>query len=424
MNAGFIKTHPLLFWVIVGIAIRLLIAPFLSRTYDVATWGQIIENIRACEGLYDVQGYYYTPLWGYFLDVIAAISCVIPNMGTLSTTADVNFLEFFQYADTKIPTLGFAIFIKMPLILFDLAVGYVIYRLIQMQTDDETAAMKGFAAWMVLAPAIFVSCVGGMFDNLSILLLLSGIICLFKNRIAVSGILMGFATMLKIFPGLALMPMLFYILSSENDGQNKLKSASLFLTSSIATMILIILPPILNGQTEEVLFMFTSRMNGNGSAEMFTANGLMTFLEVLALIIGSFVIYHLLKKYYVNGQKALLCSVTTMIGLLAGIAFSQQYVVEILPLLLILLLSYRIGSKYLMIILSALFMAYVMIELPALLLTFEESTSLLSLSTLETMATFIVSSGLFGNGSYILALVLAVLISVMSLIPFIPVLVS
>lgn len=53
--------------VVFGIALRLVLAFLLNFNNDVASWALVMENLLAGSGLYAVDGYCYTPLWGYFL---------------------------------------------------------------------------------------------------------------------------------------------------------------------------------------------------------------------------------------------------------------------------------------------------------------------------------------------------------------------
>ena len=380
------RAHPLILFALIGIVIRLILTPLLTRTYDVASWGELIENIRAGEGLYDVKGYYYTPLWGYFLNVMAVITSVIPGMDTLATAADVSFSGFFPHADTRIPTLDFAVFIKIPLIAFDVAVAYTLYRLVLKLTGDGEKAVTIFAAWMLLLPAILVSSVAGMFDNLAVLLLLLSLLCLMYDRPLSAGTLLGLGVMLKVYPGLALVPMACYILAITKDRSEKMMKCMKFLASAIIIAAVIVLPPVLKGQTSQVFYLFTSRLKGNGTSSTVTTEGLILLCGMLVLVIASFAIFRFLQRHFDNPEKSLIGSVTLIIGLAVGVTFSIQYVAEVLPLILLMLIVFDIGSKRLLILFSALYLALILEELPALLLTLEESTSLFSVDSLENLA--------------------------------------
>ena len=410
----FCEAHPLILFAIIGILIRLIMAPLLTRTYDVASWGELIENIRAGEGLYDVKGYYYTPLWGYFLNVMAIITSIIPGMDTLATTADVSFSEFFPHADTRIPTLDFAVFIKIPLIAFDVAVAYVLYRLVLKLTDDRKKSVSIFAAWMIFLPAAMVSSVAGMFDNLTVLLLLLSILCILYDRPLAAGTLLGLGTMLKIYPGLAFVPIVCYILGVTEEESEKLKKCVKFCASTIITATVIVLPPILKGQTSQVFYLFTSRLKGNGTSSTVTTEGIVLLCGMLILVVASFAIYRFLQHHYDNPEKSLLGSITLIIGLAVGITFSIQYIVEVLPLILLMLIVFEIGSKKLLILFSAVFLVLMMGELPALLLTLEDSTTWFSVDSLENLARAISGGWLMDFLNRYMFLVNQYLIAIMS----------
>lgn len=382
----FFGNHPLLMWLIIGMLLRLLLAPLLTRSFDVASWGEIMENIRAGEGLYDVKGYYYTPLWGYFLNVAAIVSAFFPGLDTLATTADVTYLEYFFDHDTRIPTLGFAIFIKIPLILFDAAVAYALYELMKLVTDDEKKAVRIFAAWMIIVPAIMVSSVAGMFDNLSVLLLLLSMFCLFLRKNAAAGVLLGLGAMLKIYPGLAIVPMTCYIIAVNSDRTERIRKCASLWVSAAITAVIVIIPPVMKGQIEQVFYLLTSRLRDYGSSSTVTVNGILLLCAIIALVIVSIAIYRFLQKHYGNPEKAFIGTLCVLIGLAVTITYNIQYVVEVLPLILLMFVAYGVGSKRLLILFSALYAVYFIGELPVLLLALEEAVTWFPLDVLEGLA--------------------------------------
>ena len=58
--------HPLLAVILAGVILRLLITS-LSMIYDTNYWALVIRNIDSGNGLYGLDGYFYTPVWGYLL---------------------------------------------------------------------------------------------------------------------------------------------------------------------------------------------------------------------------------------------------------------------------------------------------------------------------------------------------------------------
>ena len=57
-----VREHPLLTITIIGVIIRLLMIP-ITLVYDSNYWAIVIRNIETGSGLYELEGYYYTPVW-------------------------------------------------------------------------------------------------------------------------------------------------------------------------------------------------------------------------------------------------------------------------------------------------------------------------------------------------------------------------
>ena len=85
--------HPLAAIVIAGLAIHLLIM-LLAMVYDSDYWAIVIRNINAGEGLYGMEGYYYTPVWGYILGLVSAFQNACLSLGDSAVRVfDVIYFE-------------------------------------------------------------------------------------------------------------------------------------------------------------------------------------------------------------------------------------------------------------------------------------------------------------------------------------------
>ena len=109
--------HPLAAIVIAGLAIHLLIM-LLAMVYDSDYWAIVIRNINAGEGLYGMEGYYYTPVWGYILGLVSAFQNAFLSLGDSAvrvfdviyfeasghqTSATVTSHHFFSNAKAMVP---------------------------------------------------------------------------------------------------------------------------------------------------------------------------------------------------------------------------------------------------------------------------------------------------------------------------------
>ncbi len=71
-EGGFLCRRILLF-VVMGLAVRLVVGCVLTYTFDVTSWARIITNFETGNGLYGLDGYNYSPPWGYVLGTFSVI---------------------------------------------------------------------------------------------------------------------------------------------------------------------------------------------------------------------------------------------------------------------------------------------------------------------------------------------------------------
>ncbi len=379
-----LKGHPLIVLTVCGILIRLIFAATLTRIYDVSSWGFIIEDLRAGEGLYDVDQYFYTPIWGYFLEIMRWVIDLLPGMEVLvldpSTIAPIPDVTF-TLDDIRIPTLIFAFVIKLPLILVDVAVSYILYVLVREIAADEKKAIFAFGAWMFIAPAIFVSSVSGMFDNFAALMLLLSIFFLRKRFYYISGAALMIGIMAKIFPVLAIFPILVYITYTETSLKNRAMAYTEFLGSAAIVAGIILLPHLINGDINEVFNFLTYRLKGNDTGGL-SDSGQKLLTLIVGAILGALIVPWLLSRKNQNATQSLLASTTILLSLFLGYYYQQQYLIEVLPLLILTCIVYQVRIGKLLIVLATLFVILNLGEIPTMLLPLAECTNLISITTI------------------------------------------
>ena len=165
---GSIK-HPLLWLIIIGTLIHLFAAVF-QIVFDNDYWALVIRNIEAGNGLYEVTGYYYTPVWGYVLGLVSALQTVFLDLGM-----DVlRVVEFFfaedppyTYYSATVPSIAFSISTKAPLILSDLILAYLVRSLVVDSTGDVKKGNLAFILIYMCPLLIGASCITAMPDTIA-----------------------------------------------------------------------------------------------------------------------------------------------------------------------------------------------------------------------------------------------------------------
>ena len=59
-SGRFWERHPFLVLVVIALAVRLIIMPFITHDYELYHWALVASNIESGSGLYDLRGYFYT----------------------------------------------------------------------------------------------------------------------------------------------------------------------------------------------------------------------------------------------------------------------------------------------------------------------------------------------------------------------------
>lgn len=367
--------RPLIWIVLVGLFLRLLLAPLFTYSYDIYHWAMIMQNIDSGNNLYELTGYFYTPVWGYIVGFFGCIWNSILSIDVFGERiTDLIPVEMFRYdyISATITTPAFNFAFKMPLIICDLVVGYLIYHLVKEFSNDTKKATFAFALWFLCPIVIYMSGVQAMFDTFSALFVILFFYLFWKEYYVLGGITLAFSVLLKFFP-LFTVFVILGLIYIRHKGTNHFKiNLAKTIVGGVAGILVIMLPNIINGTILDSLTFLTDRASGS--------EGLL--VSIVHLLMGVFcivVMYYFSKKMFVDGKKDdlklfLICVMFTLTGAIL-INPSPQYGIAMLPLLIILIAMYE--RKY--------FVCWLFIGIGATLL----SISLCSFSLLSSMSAFL-----------------------------------
>lgn len=273
---------PLFMIILLGLAIRLILAPLLTYTFDFNGWALVLENIQSGNGLYDLDGYYYSPPWGYVLAIFSKLTNLLGLAFFGEQVVGALSMEWYGwYFDATASSPEFNLLLKIPLILMDLVAGYLIYWLVSDITEDKKKATLAFAIWFICPFVITVGCIGGQFDSLSAIFTLLTIIFLRRNRYLLAGMTFSLAFLTKLFPAILVFVFVAYIHRKHSEEgkwvQYTLRSVIGF---ALATVV-ILLPNIIQGNIGDCFAFLTNRVsNGLGGA----TEEYMQYLTVVAYL--------------------------------------------------------------------------------------------------------------------------------------------
>lgn len=192
--------HPLARLAVLGLAVRLVLAPFTSWTGDMWFYYRSVLDILAGTNPYHSMYYTYPPAWAwtYALPMLglgafvppAGLATFVPSMVPVASRS----LLVVPFVTSP----AFNLVLKLPLILADLATGLLIYRLVAGLQGLPTAK-RAFAMWFLNPLVILVGAVNGQFDVLPSLFLLLGVYFLVRREPAYAGIALSISVFYKIF---------------------------------------------------------------------------------------------------------------------------------------------------------------------------------------------------------------------------------
>ena len=241
-------------------AIHLLAVLFLSHLGDPDYWPRIMQTINSGNGIYGLDGNYYTPIWGYllsFVDMVVETSGATPMFGDVfESLLPLEITAMKAWVIT--PSIALAM--KMPLAICDLIVGYVLFKVVTDFTKDERKGLIATAMWCFCPIVVYMSSVQGQFDSISTLLFLLTVQLLREDRAFLAGAAFGMAGWLKLFPGVCLLLFVAYLFARYGrDGG--IKRTVIAAVAALIVTAVILMPQFLNGELDIAFGFFTGRMD-------------------------------------------------------------------------------------------------------------------------------------------------------------------
>ncbi len=334
---GFLR-NPIVLIVAFALLIRLICAPFIVYDFDIYHWAVIMENINSGNGLYELTGYFYTPVWGYvmgFIDMIWNAFLSIDVFGIRVTELfPIENLDYIYHKAT-VTSPEFNTAFKIPLIICDFIVGYIIYKVVSEMTGDKKKSTTALALWLLCPIVIYMSGVQAMFDTISALLMLLCVILFWKRYYFLGGVMLSFATLLKFFPGFCLVVFVALIIVRHREEGTAYKNLLFAALGGILGTIVIMLPNIMSGNILDTLSFVLDRVGSD--------NLLNTIYNYAMVIFALFCMFYLGYRMYKSKPEDIDSNFLkyVMLTLTAAVLISPspQYVIVLLPYLILYVLT-------------------------------------------------------------------------------------
>ncbi len=317
-----------LFSLLVGLAVRFAVLP-LTYEYDIYHWAVVIQNIESGVGLYTLDGYYYTPVWGYILGAMDAFWNAFLSIDVFGTQVwellGVQNMENMNHV-ASVTTPEFNTALKMFLIIVDLVVGLVVRRVAADMTSDARRGDIAFALWFLCPVAIYMSSVQGTFDAISGLLTLLSVMLVLKDRYFVGGFALSIGILLKLYPGFAL-PVMVALIYARRSNETMLRDLAMLFAGGIAAFLVIMAPTFADGTFMDAFTLVTDRSGGGDLTDsLFGGLGI-----VIALVLTIVFTVAMARSRDPDGSFLRYAMLALIGGIFANIG--PQYPLVVIPLL-------------------------------------------------------------------------------------------
>ncbi len=275
-----------LFSLLVGLAVRFVVLP-LTYEYDIYHWAVVIQNIESGTGLYTLDGYYYTPVWGYILGAVDAFWNAFLSIDVFGTQVHellgVQNMENMNHVAT-ITTPAFNTALKMFLIIVDVIVGLAVRRIATDLTDDARKGDIAFALWFLCPIAIYMSSVQGTFDSISGLLTMLSVMLVLRERYFAGGFMLSLGILLKLYPGFALPVIVALIYSRGKRADGMLGNLAMLFAGGIVAFMIVMAPTFADGTFMSAFTFITDRSGGGSLMEsLFGTAGIIIALVLMVV---------------------------------------------------------------------------------------------------------------------------------------------
>lgn len=378
--------------IIIGLAARFVIGGLFTYGYDVSHWAIVMANIASGNGLYGLTGYFYTPVWGYFLSFGELIGQTFLSIGDWGTriTAALVFEEYSDwYISSNTTSIAFGLAVKTPLFIVDLIDGWLIYRLVLELTGNNRKARLGFVLWFLCPLVIAVSAVSAMFDCLVVMMVLLAVLLAMHDRYFGAGILLALAAYTKLFPAFLVPLLIAYVLvKHREDRRTAYRSIGLAALGAAVTTLVIFFPQILDGTLMNCFSFITARAGSEDSLlkQLIGADTVLAYLGITAgsLIIACAYLFYAGKHPERELMTALLLNSTVIFFYPP----TPQYLLLLLPFLTVYIVTRDRSflKSWAVIVTGATLFAFA--NNASLLLTLSEYSNLLSTDTVVTLTSW------------------------------------
>ncbi len=185
--------------------------PISAHPFDMYVWYTISSNILK-NGPLSLQS--FPPLWYHYMLIPIAysyswLSGIFSFRGNSDVFSSIGFKLLPRFNVQYVPGMLFNSIVKTPFLISDIAITFLLYKIVEELTKSKGLAEKAALIWFLNPFVIWISAGWGMWDTLPALFSLAAFFFLLKKRIAFSAVCLSLGVALKLYPALFLVPIGF-----------------------------------------------------------------------------------------------------------------------------------------------------------------------------------------------------------------------
>ncbi|MFP4196421.1 MAG: hypothetical protein ACLFS6_02070 [Methanomassiliicoccales archaeon] len=243
---------PLLVLIVLGMGVRLILAPWTSWTFDMFPFYSASMDMLLGNGMYGHANFSYPPLFGMVMyPFVHLLSLFLdPALFGMVEHSMVGVSQTTKMITPLVTHPAFNLAVKLPLIIGDLILGLLLYRVVK-EWKGEVWAKRTFILWFLNPLVIWISSVSGQFDVLPALLTLCALLLFIRRNYFLCGLTLGIAFLFKIYPVYLIVFYLAILLAWQIGARERpfwgyLRRTGSLITGSLVSLVVVI-PALLQG---------------------------------------------------------------------------------------------------------------------------------------------------------------------------------
>jgi len=210
--------HEIFGYIMIGLLLRLVLMPYLTWPFDLGAYRSGLAYFLNGYDPYFFHASIYPPLV-YFLTLpLFSIAYSFRFSFNSPTISDLIGGSSMGAVASSAVNPGFLVLWKLPLLCFDLLAGIVIYHFVKGMTVDPKAPKRLFLVWFFNPFTLAISYVHGSYDLLVAFFILLGVFLLYKGSYFSAGLSLGLGTLAKTAPILVALPLSIILLFRGSEG--------------------------------------------------------------------------------------------------------------------------------------------------------------------------------------------------------------